>query len=223
MQIPYGTVVINAAGRGSRLGQALNKSLLVLEGSTILERQLRSIPLEARIIIGIGYQAERVAEEAIRVRSDITFAYNPDFERTGTARTLALSAGAASGRIVSIDGDLLVDSTDMNFFLQAQENLLGITTPTGREPVYCLCSASADAIVVRGFTRAHSGGVVEWSGLANLDAADLASLPNEGHVYEMLPPLLPIKAMQINCAEIDFPEDIDLAIEWLHKLKGPSS
>lgn len=182
---------------------------------------MRSIPLEVPVIIGVGYQAKRVADEATKVRSDITFAYNPDFERTGTARTLALSAGAASGRIVSLDGDLLVDSRDMNFFLRTQENLLGITSPNSREPVYCSCTASADEIVVRGFTRAHSDGAAEWSGLANLNAADLATLPNEGHVYEMLSPLLPMKAMEIDCSEIDFPEDIELAIEWLHKLKGP--
>ena len=219
MHVPHGTLVINAAGRGSRLGQALNKSLLVLEGASLLERQLRSIPLEVPIIIGVGYQAERVADEATKVRSDIIFVYNPDFERTGTARTLSLSAGAASGRIISLDGDLLVDSRDINFFLQAQENLLGITSSTGREPVYCSCTANADEIVVRGFTRARSDGAAEWSGLANLNAADLATLPNEGHVYEMLSPLLPMRAMEINCSEIDFPEDIDLAIEWLHKIK----
>lgn len=220
MHVSSATLVINAAGRGSRLGYVLNKSLLVLDGMTLIERQLRSIPLEVPIIVGVGYQAERVAEAAMKVRPDLTFSYNPDFERTGTARTLALSAGAASGRIVSLDGDLLVGSQDLNFFLQAQENLLGITLPTGREPVYCSYSVSDDDVFVHGFTRTHSEGAVEWSGLANLDAADLATLPNEGHVYEMLAALLPVRAMKIDCTEIDFPEDVELAIEWLRKLKG---
>ncbi len=221
MPVPDASVIINAAGRGSRLARGTNKSLLPLLSKPLLEWQLENIPPENPVIVGIGFQAEEVARLALRLRPNATLVYNPDFAATGTARTLFLASQITTGRIVSLDGDLLVDGEHLRMFLSAQADVLGVVPAVSTDPVYCrLTDVDNRGSCVTGFARKPRGAgeevnEFEWSGLASLLVESLDEQHSYGHVYEMIENLLPLPARLISAAEIDFETDIAVAEEWL--------
>lgn len=56
-------------------------------------------------------------------------------------------------------------------------------------------------------------GQLEWTGLAKMRTDRLT--PRTGHVYQMLEPLLPIRAVEIHTKEIDTVNDYENAVKWV--------
>ncbi len=104
------TVVILAAGLGTRLGRSIPKALTELaDGHTILDRQVTAIRLawpEAKLIIVVGFKQDLVMEAC----PDALFVYNDCYDRTNTVRSLqrALEIGP-DGPVVWMNGDVVLD------------------------------------------------------------------------------------------------------------------
>lgn len=222
MRVPSVTVAINAAGIGSRLGAGINKSLIPINGTPILEWQLRVIPSGVPVILGVGYQADAVAAVAMNARDDVTLVFNRDYSKTGTARTLTRSAKFCPDRVLSLDGDLLVAESDLVRLVYAPETTIGVLNPSSREPVFCWTEEHNGKLFVTRFSRSTSPQErqYEWSGLVNISSADLEGLPNAGHVFEMLNPTLPVTAVPVRCVEVDHSEDIPRAESFVAKHFG---
>lgn len=215
------TVLINAAGRGSRLGLGINKALVELDGASLIEWQLRFLPKDIPIIIGVGYQANEVMAKALQVRKDLLFNFNPDFVSTGTASTLIGSAEIASGRVVSLDADLLVDPEDLLHFINSPGNLVGICSTSSVEPVFATMVDVNGIPNVAGFSRHVDEGLVqmEWTGLINCLASSLIQTRTTGHVFQLIEGLLPIRAREIKSRELDFAEELPAFTDWLKELR----
>ena len=70
------TVIISCAGMGSRLGFGCTKALVEVEGKSLLARHLELLAGVEDVRVVVGYQSERVMEEARKYRSDVKFVFN---------------------------------------------------------------------------------------------------------------------------------------------------
>lgn len=200
------SVVINAAGCGSRLGRNLPKSLVQICGHPILEWQLTVLCRNVDVVIlVVGFLGETVAALARAIRPDVKILSNDRWSTTKTAASLSLGASHSKGRCLSLDGDLLVAPAHFNLMLHSDHDVIGVVRPSTSHPVYALLNASGMCI---GFSQEKVTSW-EWSGLVNFDPS---RVPNgEGNVFEMIDCILPAAALEVQCVEVDTPEDLVLA------------
>lgn len=202
------TVIISCAGMGTRLGIGTTKALVEVAGKPLIIRQLELLNEVEDVRIVVGFQAEKVINTVKLYRSDIIFVFNHDYKTTGTAASLSKGLIGTKKYVVSLDGDLLVHPDDMSAFLDNNCECIGGCIPTTDNPV--LMTLDKEGSVVK-FSREQ--GKLEWTGLAKIKANKLT--PDEGHVYQMLEPLMPIKVIEIRAKEIDTINDYEAAVCWV--------
>ena len=78
------TVVICAAGMGTRLGIGTTKALVHVCGKPLIIRQLELLNDYDDVRIVLGYQADKVMEVVNKYRKDIMFAFNYDYANNHT-------------------------------------------------------------------------------------------------------------------------------------------
>lgn len=102
--------VLLAAGRGRRLGSAEPKSLIEIDGRTLLERHLANM-IEAgitKLTIVVGFQKELIgaAIERIRPALPVELVDNPRFVH-GSIVSLQVAADRLEGGAIWMDADVL--------------------------------------------------------------------------------------------------------------------
>ena len=201
------TIVISCAGKGTRLGIGTTKALVDIEGKPLILHQLEQLGEYDDIRIVVGYHAEEVIETVKKVRDDIKFVFNHDYETTGTADSFSKGMVGAREFVVAFDGDLLVNPDDLKAFLTYPGECVGGCIPTTDNPVLMTIRNGC----VTEFSRER--GELEWTGLAKLKTNRLS--PGTKHVYMLIEPLMPIKVMKIRTKEIDTPHDYENAVKWV--------
>jgi choline kinase len=140
--------LILAAGMGRRLGaraEAGPKVLLHLGGRSLLERHLRllsAVGIE-EVVLGIGFEAERVLAELDRLRLDrsmrLSTVVNPDYTRGSVVTLWTLREALTRGRDVLImDGDVLYDRRMLMRLVKSRHRncfLLDRNVEPGDEPM----------------------------------------------------------------------------------------
>lgn len=203
------TVVINAAGTGSRVGLNIPKSMIEINGKTIIERQLNQLRDVENVVVVVGFKGRELSDLIWQIRRDITIAVNHRYQSTGTASSFVIGSQVATSRVVSLDGDLIVASNDMYRMLNSQEDLVGVAKKRSKLPV--LARLHNSKVMEMGFDLASDQ---EWTGLLNIERSKALQF-GESHVFEGLKNFLPLKAEKIDCFEIDEPDDIIEAETWL--------
>lgn len=209
------TIVINSAGRGSRLGLGKPKSLVKIGGRCIIEHQLMQLSAFKDVRIVVGYCAQEVIDVASKIRSDIQFVVNDVYSETNTAYSLMLGAQGADNMVLSLDGDLMVNTRDLLLFANSKSPVIGICTPSTDDPVLCEINDENNTQYAQRFSRER--GDFEWSGLTTVPSSWLNNVAYNSHVYHCLEPHLPIQAHYIDCAEVDTPDDLTRAEAWFEK------
>ena len=213
--------VINAAGRGTRMGQAHPKCLTPILGAPLIHWQLEALKLFRDIVVVVGFRAQEVIDAVRAIRPDASFVTNPEYETTGTAASLSLALHSADKPVISVDGDLLVHPQDLLALAGKTIPAIGVCTIQSLAPVLVSIETSATGELLA--TAFHHGGPVatanpqEWTGLVTIDPKR-DPVTGKGHVYQMITPLLPCPAVNIRCREIDYPEEIPLMEDWLRPL-----
>ncbi len=203
------TVIICAAGMGTRLGIGTTKALVDIDGKPLIIRQLELLDDFDDIRIVVGFQAERLIHVVKAYRKDIMFVFNYQYETTGVADSLRKGAFAARDYILSMDGDILVHPSDFSLLLASKEECLGISVLKTAEPVR--------ATVIDGMVTNLSKleGNMQWPGIARIKKEKLRD--SSSHVYDVLNEILPLPMVTIRSREIDTQEDYEQAIEWFEK------
>ena len=104
------TVIICAAGMGTRLGIGTTKALVDIDGTPLILRQLELLKDYDDIRIVVGFQAERLITVVKEYRDDVMFCFNYQYETTGVADSLRKGLLTAREYILSLDGDILTIS-----------------------------------------------------------------------------------------------------------------
>ncbi len=205
------SIVISAAGMGTRLGLGCTKALVEIEGKTLIERQLEILKDYDDIRVVVGYQAEKVIEVVNSIRKDVTFVFNHDYRNTGTGASFSLGAKYGREFVVALDGDLLVHPDDLIKAIEYEGSCVGGTTPSTDNPWTMPTKMIRGVENVVGFSKTE--GEYEWTGLAKIRLDQLQ--PGTGHVFHIIEPLLPLPMIFIRTKEIDTVDDYERAVTWV--------
>jgi choline kinase len=207
------TAIIACAGRGSRLGHTVPKACVEVGGKTLLQWQLEALVDMRNIVVVVGYRRNYVIDELLTHRKSVTLVINDDWEITNTAFSVSLACELfdKDKRVLTIDGDTLFTRHDVEKMLQ-HDMAIGVTTPNSELGVFAEMDASQK---ISSFTRDYNTGH-EWSGMALMPAGFFHSRPN-CFVYQVIEKHLPIRSEHIDLIEIDTPQDLANAREWILK------
>ena len=211
------TVVISAAGMGTRLGMNVPKALVHVGGMPILTRQLQMLEDVDDVVVVAGFRSQLVIDLLREVRPDARVALNHEFTSTGTAASVAKGAALASGWVVSLDGDLLVREPDLRAVLDHPGACLGLTPARSKAPVWARTEEDG---VVSDLSQEQAS-EWEWSGLAKVPH-DVARGLGRGHVFHGLLASLPLASRVVDCVEIDDLDDLRHAERWVARANAPT-
>lgn len=210
--------VIACAGFGSRLGLGLPKCMIEVDNKTILTRLIESIqPLIPNIYIVVGFRADLIINHCCAHHPDVKIIKNHDFANTNTAHSMLLGAKHLSNKVLFLDGDLIIEPSALKNFVKASHQkpiLIGVTQAKSKEPVFVKTSNPSiiEELKVYSFQREPKTNL-EW---ANIFIGSPSILENnKDYVYKNFQTLLPADAYEINLCEIDTPEDLSNATNWL--------
>jgi len=202
-------VIICSAGTGSRLGLGLPKCLTSVEGRPLIHWQLELLRDFEKVVIVVGFKAAQVIMAVREFRPGATFAMNHDFATTTTLDSMLLAADSLEGPFVYLDGDLLVTNEAIQDISSAPCPCIGIKRRYSEQPV---CVTMRDGMVT-GFTREPLE--YEWTGLAKLDADRVGEARGNQYVYHAVEKVLPVTPIEIDCVEVDTPQDLEEARKWM--------
>ncbi|MAF25291.1 hypothetical protein CL634_06915 [bacterium] len=107
------SVIIPAAGMGSRMKSYGPKCMIKVNGISLLERQIKHINKcypNCDIIVVAGFQAATV-QSRIKSKYNVRIVHNTDYENTNVARSLFLGIQASiSKKCLIVYGDLIFNS-----------------------------------------------------------------------------------------------------------------
>ena len=204
------TVIICAAGIGTRLGIGTTKALVDINGVPLILRQLELLKDFYDVRIVVGFQAERLIQVVNEYRKNVMFAFNYEYETTGVADSLRKGLLASREWVISLDGDILVNPNDFKKFLIHDRECLGIIPLSSSEPVM----ATVEFEQVKSLSKTK--GNMQWPGIMKIKADKLIET-SSSHVYEIINTILPLPAFNLRAREIDTQEDYERAIEWYKK------
>lgn len=207
------TVIISCAGMGNRLGLGCTKAVIDICGKPLIYHQLELLKNENDIRIVVGYQAEQVIDIVNHYRKDITYVMNHEYKFNGSGASVSRAMKFSNEFIFTLDGDLLVHPDDMKRMLETEDEFIGGTVPGSDDPWLLDTKLQDDTELVQSFSR--TVGNYEWTGLSQIRTKKL--IPGEGHVFQLLEPILPIKLMKVRTKEIDTIHDYENAVNWVSK------
>lgn len=188
------------------------KCMIEIESQTLLSRLIARLePHVAAIHVVVGYREEMVMEYCARHHRDVVIVRNPDYRTTNTAHSLSLGARHLHGKVLYLDGDLLLCPQSLAAFFEAarsREILVGLTDAKSENAVFVTGENDGSSFRIDGFTRdvPHP---YEW---ANVVAGPSDLMHGAaGYVYERLAEHLPLKGHVLDLSEVDTPADLDAA------------
>lgn len=197
------SLVVPAAGVGSRLGLGKTKALLDLNGKKLIHHHLDNFNGIEDVRVVIGFEYAELISAAMQKRRDIIFVFNHDYFHTKTCASLYLGSQHANEMILGWDGDLLVSPDDLYKCLNAKDEFLGCSEIYTDDGIFVDIE---DENVVN-FT--HSKTKFEWSGPFLLNKNRINN--EDGNVFEMLSKQLPLPAVKISAMDIDTYGDYERA------------
>lgn len=200
------TVIICCAGMGTRLGIGTTKALLHIDGKPLIIHQLEALKDFDDIRIVVGYQAKKIIDVVNAYRKDIMFAFNNDFKITGTAASLTKALINTKKYVLTLDGDVLIKPSDFKRILDERGEFIAISQKNSTEPI--LVNVDNDKVV-----HFCDNGNFEWDGIIKIKSNKV--LRGNGHVYEIVEKILPIRSILVHSRNIDTPEDYENTIEWV--------
>lgn len=209
-------VVIAAAGMGTRLGAGRPKCLVEVCGRKIIDYQLEILKDVPHLYMVVGFCEQEVIEYVSKIRRDVIFVRNPDFQHTKTLESYYLASRVIDGKAIFMDGDMILEPTSFTSFLRhgAEQTLLvAVSQRISEDPVYANMRTESP-LVVKDFSYTEKSGY-EWANAVSIEAAHLRG--GKSHVFEYLRELLPASAVVIDRMEIDTPEDLQYAEQRLTK------
>ena len=206
------TIIICCAGMGTRLGIGTTKALVDINGSPLIQQQLKILSAYDDVRVVVGYHAENVINIVNQNRKDVMFCFNHEYKNTGVATSLCKGLRGAREYVICMDGDFLITQSDFDKIANFDSECLAISDINTDEPIR--------VVVEEGKVKAFSqDGTYGWSGLAKIKRDNLGVSDN--HTYEMIEHLLPLEAIKVNSCEIDTQDDYEKALMWYTKnIKG---
>lgn len=214
------SAVIAAAGMGSRIGLGIPKCMINIHGKTILTRLIETLQQHvSQIYVVIGYREDMVIEYCAKHHRDVVIVRNPDYRTTNTAFSFAKGAQTLDGKVLFLDGDLVIEPESLAQFISTanqQDILVGITESKSENAVYAHGTMHPDQLFdLTHFSREEKGHY-EWANIVSGPAQLLKDA--NSYVYERLEEHLPLKGHLISLSEVDTAADLDITTAFVKTL-----
>ena len=200
------TIIICCAGMGTRLGIGTTKSLIKIDGKSIIERELDLLRAYDDIRIVVGFQAEEVIKEVNKIRNDIMFVFNNDYKNTGPADSVNKALRGARKYVVIVDGDLLINRADFEKLLAYPNECIAVCYGHSYEPIYV--SIENEKVIDINETSGNG----EWSCVTKVLSKRIGQ--GKGGIHEVIRPLLPLDAVDLRVRDLDTQDDFERMIDW---------
>jgi choline kinase len=222
------SVVILAAGMGSRLGRSLPKPLTELaDGRTIMRQQLDNIRAaygNVPVTIVVGYRAEAIVEAF----PEATFVYNDEYDTTNTSQSLLRALReSAHGGVLWMNGDVVFDPQVLvrsAHLIESDQSFVTVNTSSvsDEEVKYTVTPEG----YIRELSKTVVGGLGEAVGINYISSSSKATLITQlGRVknqdyferglelaIEQINLLVePVNISDLYAVEIDFAADLERA------------
>jgi choline kinase len=207
MKAKVDTVVICAAGLGSRLGLDMPKCLVKVGNHPLIYYLLKVLEDVKNIRIVVGFKEEDVIACVKAIRSDVVFIRNKNYMSTTNSYSLFLGSRDLPGPFVNIDGDMYLTQQNFDLFcskINENEDLIAVTKSYTEDAVFVKLNDNQQVIE---FSREKISDL-EWTGIAYFSNVKISE--NGKYVYQEIEQFLPIQAAEIECFEIDTPRDLEV-------------
>ena len=225
-------VVILAAGRGARLGKAYPKALTPLkDGKSILSHQIEGLSQYVNIgdiFVVVGYKKDLI----MSAFPDLSYIDNDRYNETNTSQSLSIALNhIADEDILWLNGDIVFDHRVIGRLLEYGKSCMAVNTAqVGDEEVKYQTNGMGYVIAISKQVVNPEG---ESVGIHNIPAKEvpilikhLSDCQNQDYFEKGLELAIqdglevsPIDISDLNCIEIDFPEDLDSVNKMLDKKK----
>ena len=212
--------VIAVAGMGKRLGFGKPKCLIKVCDKTILEYQLELLRQIENVFLVVGFRESEVIEFARKIRKDIIFVRNADFQHTKTLESFHLAAKIINDNAIFMDGDMIIEPKSFANFLKTAESSKGqnnitvaVSERISDDPVYSDVLLDDKGILkIFGFSYDKKTNY-EWANIVCMPSYLMVS--GKSHTFEHLQNLLPAIAAVIDRFEIDTLADLKIAEDYM--------
>ena len=224
--------VILAAGRGSRLGKRYPKALTLLkDGKSILSHQIEGLCQYVKIrdiFVVVGYMKDLIMEAF----PNLSYIDNDRYNATNTSQSLLIALNQlADENILWLNGDIVFDHRVIGRLLEYRKSCLAVNTAqVGDEEIKYRTNEMGHVIEISKKVGNPEG---ESVGIHNIPAKEVSILikhlsdcEDQDYFEKGLELAIqdglevsPIDISDLNCIEIDFPEDLDSANKMLDKKK----
>jgi choline kinase len=207
MKVKVDTVVICAAGLGSRLGLDTPKCLVKIGNHPLIYYLLKVLKDVKNVRMVVGFKEEEVINYVRSIRNDVLFIRNKNYMSTTNAYSLYLGSYDLKAPFMNIDGDMYIDQANFDKFcssIHENEDLIGVTKSYTEDAVLVKVNEKNEVVA---FSRDKISDL-EWTGIAYFSNITISK---EGkYVYQEIEKYLPVKAIEIECFEIDTPRDLEI-------------
>ena len=217
-------VIILAAGRGTRLGKPFPKTLTNLkDGKSILLHQLDGLYKYIRrdnIFVVVGYKKELIKQ----VFPDLHYINNDRYNVTNTSQSLLIALNQFPKKdILWLNGDIVYDHRVIKRLISTPNSCMAVNSAkVGDEEVKYKTNKSRYVIEISKEVKKPEG---ESVGIHKIPANEVPILirylsvcKDQDYFEKGLEMAIqngikvtPIDISDLNCIEIDFPEDLDAA------------
>jgi choline kinase len=207
--------VICAAGLGSRLGLDMPKCLVSIGNKPLIFHLLKALEDVPNIRVVVGFKEEQVIKCIQEIRKDVVFVRNPNYMSTTNSYSLYLGSYDFNEPFLNIDGDMYITKENLQLFesqIIDNQDLIGITKSYTEDAVFVRLDEQSR---VNEFSRDKISDF-EWTGIAYFSNVKINS--NGKYVYQELEKVLPIKACEVICYEIDTPQDLEFVTAQISNL-----
>jgi choline kinase len=231
--------VILAAGIGRRLQSVIShqpKCLIKIGHTTLLHHQL--INLErfgiTDITLVVGYQKDSVKRHAKELPLNFSFVVNHQFAETNTAYSLYLALNEVEDDIIYLNADVLFHSDILHRLLKSpcRDAMAIVKKACSEEEVKVICQGHIIKQVGKQIAISECYG--EFIGIAKFSKDTIAILRSQLQIFiktnegknayfedalNMILDSVEICAVDITdlpCIEIDFPQDLKIAISEIY-------
>jgi len=220
------SIVIFAAGRGTRLGASVPKFLVEVDRRPIFMHQLDALRgIAGEIYVVCGYRAAILVQLMLSdipsdhaCRKRLTFIHNDDFEGPQSGSICrALTAIPSNRPALFIDGDMLFQTKTVNDLISLNQTTVALREIPSKDGVMAKID---DNQRLRKFAR-NTEGAGEWANLAFYEAQhlplmlELAASEKTQHHFDLLNQMvdrgIEIQTAFATFAEVDDVEDLHAA------------